>query len=257
MSRCIWALVDEEATELIASLRIADPMHWVFFICCNIPKTEGSRILITCCAIWHARRKAIHEGVFKSPFSIISMVNQLIQELAIVQEFESKMRIQHQPKIRTQCQIAIEQGTYKTNTDAAVDPANSKGAIAAVCRGSNGEFVAASAMNTTNVTDPETLEAMACLEALALAEDCAIKKMIVVSDCLNVIRNIKKMNRCVYMMILQDIQERSKSFECARFAHEGREFNREAHSLAKHVCSLGDGRHVWFCSSPVLDVNAL
>ena len=81
--------------------------------------------------------------------------------------------------------------------------------------------------------------------------------MIVVSDCLNVIRNIKKMNRCVYMMILQDIQERSKSFECARFAHEGREFNREAHSLAKHVCSLGDGRHVWFCSSPVLDVNAL
>ena len=114
------------------------------------------------------------------------MVNQLIKELAIVQEFEPKVRIQHQPKIRTQCPIAMEQGIYKINTNAAVDRANSKGAIAAVCQGSNGDFVAASAMNITNVTDPETLEDMACLEALALAEDCAIKKMIVVSDCSNV-----------------------------------------------------------------------
>ena len=104
------------------------------------------------------------------------MVNQLIKELAIVQEFEPKVRIQHQPKIRTQCPIAMEQGIYKINTNAAVDRANSKGAIAAVCQGSNGDFVAASAMNITNVTDPETLEDMACLEALALAEDCAPKK---------------------------------------------------------------------------------
>ena len=31
-------------------------------------------------------------------------------------------------------------------------------------------------MRRANVTEPETLEAMACLEALALAEDCAPKK---------------------------------------------------------------------------------
>jgi hypothetical protein len=27
-----------------------------------------------------------------------------------------------------------------------------------------------------NITDPETLEAMACMEVLALAEECGIKK---------------------------------------------------------------------------------
>ena len=49
-------------------------------------------------------------------------------------------------EIRTQCRIAPEQGICKINRDAAVDRANSDGAIAAVCRGSNAGFVAASAM---------------------------------------------------------------------------------------------------------------
>ncbi|RCV18497.1 hypothetical protein SETIT_3G305600v2 [Setaria italica] len=154
------------------------------------------------------------------------MVNQLIQELEIVEGYEVEPKIgnQHQQKPRNQRWIPLEHGLCKINTDAAVDGARSKGAIAVVCRENNGEFVAASAMTVPNVTDPETLEAMACLEALALAEDCAIRKMIVASDCLNVVRNIKEMPR---------------SFECAKFAHEA-------------------GRHVWFGSPPVfLDVNAI
>ena len=107
-----------------------------------------------------------------------------------------------------------------------------------------------------NITKPETLEAMACVEALALAEDCGIKKMTVASDCLNVIKNIKEKTRCPYMMILQDINARAKSFDYVRFAHEGRESNREAHYLAKHACTLDPGRHVWLGSPPVfLDVN--
>jgi hypothetical protein len=54
--------------------------------------------------------------------------------------------------------------------------------------------------------------------------------MTVASDCLiNVIKNIKEMPRCPYMMILQDINVRARSFACVQFAHEGRESNREAH----------------------------
>ena len=37
--------------------------------------------------------------------------------------------------------------------------------------------------------------------------------MTMASDCLNVIRNIIKMTRCAYIMILQDFHERSESFE--------------------------------------------
>ena len=68
--------------------------------------------------------------------------------------------------------------------------------------------------------------------------------------------NINEMPLCAYVMILKDIQEREKSFDYVRFAHEGRECNREADCLAKYACSLGAGRHVWLSSPPViLNVN--
>jgi hypothetical protein len=48
-----------------------------------------------------------------------------------------------------------------------------------------------------HIIEPETLEAMACMEALALAEDYGIKKMIVALDCLSVVKNIKEMTRYI------------------------------------------------------------
>ncbi|TVU13128.1 hypothetical protein EJB05_40840, partial [Eragrostis curvula] len=108
--------------------------------------------------------------------------------------------------------IPPERGQYKINSDAAIARARSDDAVGAICRGDRGQFIAASVMVVPNITEPETLEAMACLEAIALAEDCNIRKMTVASDCISVIRNIKEMPRCPYMMVLQDICERSKSF---------------------------------------------
>jgi hypothetical protein len=40
---------------------------------------------------------------------------------------------------------------------------------------------------------------MACVEALALVEDCGIKN-------LTVIKNIKETTRCPYMMMLEDLK---------------------------------------------------
>ena len=58
------------------------------------------------------------------------------------------------------------------------------------------------------------------------------------------------------VLILQDMHERSKSFSFVRFPHEGRNFNREAHMLAKSACTLSSGRYIWLESPPVLvDVN--
>jgi ribonuclease HI len=168
----------------------------------------------------------------------------------IVKKFESKGK-KYRPKQRAQHWIAPEQGLCKINTDAAVDRSKSKGAIAAVCRENQGEFIAATAMVIPHIIEPEALEAMACLEALDLADDCALRKLKVASDCLSVVKNIKDMPRCAYMMVLQDIHERAKPFECVRFAHEGRDSNREAHSLAKYACSMGAGRHVWLGTPPV------
>ena len=57
-------------------------------MCTNIPEEDGIRILITCWAIWHARRKAIHEGKFQSPLATMGAINRLINELQISNELK-------------------------------------------------------------------------------------------------------------------------------------------------------------------------
>lgn len=41
----MWALMDEDLSDLLAALRFSDPKHWVSQMCCNIPQANG--ILIT------------------------------------------------------------------------------------------------------------------------------------------------------------------------------------------------------------------
>lgn len=94
----------------------------------------------------------------------------------------------------------------KINVDGVVDRASSKRTVHVVCRSNQGHFIAASDVVVPNIIiDLEKLEAMACLEALASAEDCGVYRWIVASDCLNVINNIKETPYCAYMMILRDI----------------------------------------------------
>jgi hypothetical protein len=132
--------------------------------------------------------------------------------------------------------------------DVAVDRVGVRGAVGAICRDVKWEFIAACVRIIPCITNPETLEAISCCEALALAEDCCIRKMKVGSDCLRVINNINEIPRNPYMMILQEIHERSKSFDFVHFVHEGRDYNRETHILAKHACNLESDQHVWLVS---------
>ena len=83
----------------------------------------------------------------------MAMVNRLIQEFDFVKGFEFKGCIKPQSKSRIQRWIAPERDMCKINVDAAVDRASPKGTVAAVCRSSQGHFIAASAMVVPNITD--------------------------------------------------------------------------------------------------------
>jgi hypothetical protein len=238
MSRCVWAQLDEEITEIIASLCASDPKQWVFFMCCNMAQVDGRHVLVTCWAIWQARRKAIYDGIFHSPLSTFNMVNRLLDELQTLEKYQMKRMCQQPKKVNIRHWMAPESEQFKVNTYAAVAWISCNGIVGVICRDNHGNFTAASALTIPNINDPETLQAMACVEALALAEDCGIKNLIVTSDCLNVIKNIKETTRCPYMMMLLDLKVRSKCFDYVRLAHEGRESYREAHCLAKHACTL-------------------
>jgi hypothetical protein len=61
----------------------------------------------------------------------------------------------------------------------------------AVCRDEVGTFLGASSLTISGISDPATLEVLGCREALALAQDLWLQRMVVASDCLQVINNLK------------------------------------------------------------------
>jgi ribonuclease HI len=132
-------------------------------------------------------------------------------------------------------------GVMKLNADGAVAKTQCKGAVGVVCRDDRGAFQGASAMVFDGVTDPTTLEAYACREAMDLAEDLQVQRASFSSDCLTVVQEINSSSVLGHHgMIIRDIVQRRSRFQQTCFGHERREANVEAHTLAKYATTLND-----------------
>jgi hypothetical protein len=70
------------------------------------------------------------------------------------------------------------------NVDADVSHDGTHGAVGIVFQDATGLFRGASSRTIEGISDPATLESMACVEALSLVEDLLISKMEVSNDCL-------------------------------------------------------------------------
>ncbi|KQK13390.2 hypothetical protein BRADI_1g09835v3 [Brachypodium distachyon] len=116
-------------------------------------------------------------------------------------------------------------GHAKINVDAALSKLGNGGSVDAVCRDETGFLLGSSALVFPGISDPVTLEALACREALALAEDLQVTRLRVASDC------------------LEEIKQTSSCFESVSFVHERRTSNLDAHGLASASASLPVGRH--------------
>ena len=85
-------------------------------------------------------------------------------------------------------------GYAKIHVDVAVRQGRG-GSAAAVCRDSSGNYLGSSALVVEGVDDPASLEAMACREAMALAEDLLLNNVVIASDCKQVVSDITKGSR--------------------------------------------------------------
>lgn len=106
------------------------------------------------------------------------------------------------------------------------------GSAAAVCLDDSGKYLGSSALVVQGVLDVATLEAIACREALSLADDLMLHNFIVASDSKQVLADIMKNNYGRNRAIIREITLRAADFNC-RFIFEGQTSNGKAHSLAK------------------------
>lgn len=133
----------------------------------------------------------------------------------------------------------------KINVDGGVSRMGSTGVVVAFCCDDQGLYLGASALVILGVTDPATLEALACRKGLDLVMDLYLQKLHIASDCLNVINDIAAKTGGKYEAVIKEINTHMSSFTSCNFAHEQRGSNYEAHNLARFASSLDLGPHTW------------
>lgn len=243
-SRSVWALSDNDLTQQIISTTEPNAKQWLFTLMELLPHDKFVLLAVTLWAIWHARRKAIHEAIFQSPQATNIFIKRFLEDLAIISSVPNKNSgnapLSHaviKPKRPPTgfCKIHVDAGVRHTRGGSAV----------AICRDEDGNFMGSSALVIEGLVDPPTLEAIACREALSLAEDLNIHHFIIASDCQQVVSDIHKNARGKYGAIISEINLKASILHC-NFGFESRAVNYEAHRLAKFSLSRGPGRHVWF-----------
>jgi hypothetical protein len=138
----------------------------------------------------------------------------------------------------------------KINVDTALAKNLGVVATAAVARDVVGKFLGASVVVMEGLLEPNTVEAIACKEGLALATDPVLRYFRLLCDNAEVIRSIWEGTMGSYGHIVQEIRARSHDFNFVDFVHHVRQSNFDAHVLARSSGYGKLGRHVWFVSPP-------
>jgi ribonuclease HI len=210
---------------------------------------DFTTMVVTLWAIWHARRKLIHEDVAQSPLTTFQFIEGYIADLQICKG-KQKSQLGERRNVPIPKWIAPPMGVCKVNTDGAVAKTASRGAVGVVCRSYEGTYLGASAVVFEGITHPGCLEAMACREALALLDDLHEGPVVIATDCLEVVKGLQEANMGIYSHVLQEVKEKARVRGGVVFRHENRRSNGEAHSLARMATSLQAGRHVWLGQRP-------
>ena len=175
----------------------------------------------------------------------MSFVNNFIAELGVLQSSGTSQETSSAPRPQVRRWLPPPAGCVKVNVDGAVARSHHGGAVAAVCRDQTGLYLGSSAVVYRGINDPLILETYACREALALADDLTTREICVASDCQEATNDINKGTGGPNASIVHEITTRCNSFISSSFIHERRNFNFEAHNLAKFACNLEVGRHLW------------
>jgi len=180
---------------------------------------ELVRVTVTLWTIWYARRKAVHENIYQSPLSTHQFVSNFVANLELVKPQGRAWPEAHGSPVRW---IPPPIGLMKINVDTALAKSLGVVAAAAVARNAVGKFLGASAVVMEGLLEPNTVEAIACKEGLALASDLVLRDFRLSCDNAEVIRSIWERTMGSYGYIVKEIRARSHDFNFVDFVHEGR-----------------------------------
>lgn len=249
MARCVWVLLDEDLYDRVKSCTEPGAKNWLFVLEDMLTEVEYVKLIVSLWAIWKARRDVIHEDVFQSPFATCSFISNFLHDLSSLDDSMKKMHGGSRAHLPSKW-IAPPMGCVKGNVDGAICSARSKCAAAAIFRDDNGVFQGASALVMEGIIEPACVEAMACREALCLAQDLQVASAVIACDSSGVVRSISDGSQAENSMLIKEIRRMMDAAGEVQFRYERRECNIDAHNIARSSLELSPGRHVWLLEPP-------
>jgi hypothetical protein len=67
MARSVWALAPAEIEDFVLNLLEPNAEAWLAAVIEAMSRDEMTRVVVTLWALWHARQKIIHEGIYQPP----------------------------------------------------------------------------------------------------------------------------------------------------------------------------------------------
>jgi len=123
------------------------------------------------------------------------------------------------------------------NVDASYNQDRGTGSTGAVIRDSSGSFIAAAARFIEHVLDAPMAEAMALKEGLLLAQQIGCNRLMIQSDCLEVVETMKQdgISATASAPVYDECAQLWQDFVSISIEHCNREANKVAHEVARLV----------------------
>lgn len=197
---------------------------WLFEklkLCKQSPASEDFAVISICCAlwtIWKQRSSAIFDKKEPNPIATILQVNSLILDLVKINEDRILPRVPRPPKSQYSKFWRPPRPDYvKINTDAGFDVHRQIGSAGIVARNHKGEIV----FGLTKMfpaSSPLIAEALAFREAAAVAVSFGIARVVIESDCLEVVRACRKeIVKREILNIVSDIHQFAQDLQLCGF----------------------------------------
>jgi ribonuclease HI len=190
-------------------------------------------IATACWYIWWERRQATHGEAVQNPSRSAQSI------LALASNY-ARAKNHGRGGIARGGWTKPPESKVKLNVDASFDPISGLGGTGAIIRDSHGSFIAGCNRSLPHIADAPTAEAMALRDGLLLAGQIGCNKLIVESDCMEVVQTMQEggFSRGAAAAIFEECGFLCRSFASVIFCHCAREANEAAHTLAARAEGL-------------------
>ncbi|XP_074267371.1 uncharacterized protein LOC141590703 [Silene latifolia] len=240
----VWEEMGIEVDRTIGVVRVRE---WVEGMLRERGVRERREFMVTCWVLWEKRDKVVFEEARWETERIVRRIRELVWEM---ESSEAGQGVEESLGGGGGGWRQPGTGEWKVNVDAGIMEGVGVG-LGAVCRNEEGSIEWAAAFQQVEERVVDVAEAEAVLFGLREARRMGRTKIIIESDCLSVINDLKKRKkgRSILFSVYDDIYKLCVFFDSVVFLHARRNCNRVAHFLA-HYRPWSLGRRVWTDNFP-------